>query len=287
MKTLNWPSIVLAALGLLIAPALFAGEIATIEWRELHDRDVSAFAQQLLERDKEVWKHAETEHFVYHFKDPKDAEMTLERAEVYYGWVKDQFGIQEDVFPKKCHIFLFGDEPTWLEVKKAGGVGIEGDAYTTGGELYMYRSAFWLSPQKALAHEITHIVLYRFLGGPVPLAVNEGAAEFVSARALATQFGGNEYDVRTLKLLKPEEFRPLRELASTDRYPEGENVLVFYREAELFVRFLILEKGKQAFYAWLQQLAAGKDLDSSLSEIYGRSFEELESQLKQFSVAKN
>ena len=232
-----------------------------------------------------TWQHAQTEHFVYHFTDEKEAQTVYIHAEVYYQWVKEFFGVAEDPWKKKGHIFVFQDPKLWESFNSRVGSGIEGEAFTNGWELFIYRDPFWLAPKKTLAHEITHLIVFRFLEGPIPLCLNEGFAEFVSYRAISAQFGGNEYQVRTLQLLKADQYLPLGTLMSMKSYPEGK-VEIFYQESELLVRFLILNYGNKNFYSFLHSVSRGESIEKMIQKIYGMDVAALEEKFREYAIAK-
>lgn len=261
-------------------------QIATREWRDLTDQDLSPEGKLALSFDKALWKHAETEHFIYHFTDAKEAETVYVHAEIYYEWIKELFGVTADTWKKKMHLFIFHDPKSWESFLQRAHPRLQADAFTTGWELFLKRDPYWLSPMKTTAHEITHVILFRFLDGPIPLSLNEGFAEFVSYRALAMQMGRSEYDLRTLQLVPREKFIPLKDLLSARDYPKAkEDVEIFYRESELFVRYLILNHDSKSFYRFLKEISAGKPAVKSAEIIYGTSFDLLSEKFESFAVS--
>ncbi len=267
------------------ASLLCAAPIPTISFDELSDKDISPAGRAALSESKGLWKHAETDHFIYHFTDEKEAETITIYAELYYQWVKELFGVTVDPWKKKSQIFVFQDKEVWHHFNERIQSSLEGDAFTTGWELFIYRAPFWLSPKKTLAHEITHIIVFRFLEGPIPLFLNEGFAEFVSYRAIATGFGGNEYNVRVLQLIEPEKVIPLGDLAKMKTYPAA--VETFYQESELLVRFLILTYNSRNFYTLLHEVSKGRDFTGEIKKIYDLDLSALEEKFKDFAVKKN
>jgi hypothetical protein len=259
-------------------------KIAEVDWLYLSDRDITPTGKAALSIDRELWRHAETEHFIYHFTNAKEAETVYIHAEVYYKWIKDLFGIKEDTWKKKCHIYIFTDEESWRLFKKKAGADAEGDACTTGWELFIFRRPYWLSPRQSLAHEVTHIILFRFLDGPAPLALDEGFSEFLSYRALAMQLERGEYDIRTVELLEKKDYIPLKELLGMRSYPPEEKLAAFYREGELLVRFLALTYGGDRFYKMLRDIARGDGLNESIEASYGMDLGALEEKFKDFSI---
>lgn len=249
------------------------------------DNDISPEGRMALSMDKELWKRAETEHFIYHFIDEKEAETILIHSEVYYQWVKDLFGVTEDRWTKKAHIFVFRDEAVWKDFRaRAHPSIVEGEAFTSGWELFIYRAPFWMNPMRTMAHEITHVVVFRFLDGPVPLFLNEGFADFVSFRALAMQMGTSEFDIHTVQLMDEKDYIPLKDLAAMTSYPGA--FRAFYQESELLTRYLILTYGNKNYYQLLREVSTSQSFEKVLARIYGMDLEALEQKFKDYAIAK-
>ncbi len=271
---------------LVVSPSLSESPVKLVDWRDLSDRDISSDGRTALQVNRDLWKHAETMHFVYHFRDEKEAQTVYVHAEAYYQWIKEMFGITEDRWTVKCHVYIFEDKVFWKEFNKQPGERLPGaEAYTNGTELFIYREPFYLEPQKALAHEITHIVVHRFLKGTLPLYLNEGFAEFMSYKAIALQADGNEYNFRTIAMIPEENFIPLNELAAMKNYPQTqEEKETFYHESELFARYLILNHDRKKFYSLLERSASGASLDEALKEIYGTDLATLAHKFRTYAV---
>lgn len=259
--------------------------VKTVEWNDLSDRDISPQGRSALSDPKDGWKHAETEHFVFHFPDEKQAETVVVHAELYYDWIKKFFGVEEDRWKKKAHVFVFEDSKLWHSfLEKNGSPLLEAGGYTNGWELFLKRDPLWLAPMQVVAHELTHILLFRFVDGSVPLFLNEGFAEYVSARAVATRFDGDEYQFHTIPRIEREKYVPLAKLAAMRAY--GADSDTFYRESELVVRFLIQQAGSRKFYALLRAVSSGEDWTSELEMATGLSAEEFERQFKPFATGE-
>lgn len=262
-----------------------ATEIKIVSWRDLSDADLSPSGRFALSLNPETWKHAETEHFVYHFTDPKEAETITIHAEVYYRWIKDFLGVRSDRWRKKSHIFVFSQEDAWKRfLEKAAPELLEAGGFTDGWELFLYRAPYWLSPRKILAHEMTHLILFRFLEGPLPLFLNEGFSEFVSYRALAVQFGGNEYDLRTPSRIPREKFIAPEKLEGMRTYPE-DALDVFYRESEWLVRFLTASFGRENFYSLLRGVSRGSSFGEALKTACGMDVETFRQKFEAYAVS--
>ncbi len=258
-------------------------DIDTVSWEDLSDTDISPQGRVALTFDKDLWKHAQTGHFIYHFTDAKASETVYFHAEVYYKWIKDFFGVTEDSWKKKSHIFIFTEEKTWNDFK--AGVKHEGEAaaFTNFWELFMLREPLWTSPRRSLAHEITHVVLFRFADGPVPLFLNEGFACFAASQLLKMQLEVNNYQPAPLKPLSAGEYIPLATIAAMTRYPE-EDVNVFYAEAEWFARFIVFTYGKEKFYDLLRAVSKGGDFITSAEKVCGIDLDGLEDKFKAYAL---
>ncbi|MGH7198017.1 MAG: hypothetical protein ACREH5_04660 [Candidatus Omnitrophota bacterium] len=278
-------------IGLLVLLAALAGvgiahggQIPSLSWQELSDRDISPEGKRALSLDQGRWKHAETEHFVYHYWDEKEAETVYLHAEVYYQWVKKYFGLAQDNWKKKAHVFVFTDKSVWEKFREDSWAIQEAHAFTTGWELFIYRDPYWLSPKKTLAHELTHVIVFRFLEGPIPLFLNEGFAEFISYKAIAPHVDGDLYRLRTVEPIPADQFIPVEKLMEMSSYPEGE-VEIFYRESELLARFLITKYKGKDYYVLLKEVSKGRPFRDVLPEIYNLSFRSFAEEFKQFAVS--
>src|SRR5205823_5068722 len=80
----------------------------------------------------------------------------------------------------------------------------------------------------------------------------------MSIKALALQTDGNEFNFRTIAMIPEENFFSLDRLAGIKSYPDSPvEKEVFYRESELFVRYLVLNHGAEKFYRFLARSAYG------------------------------
>ena len=268
----------------------FASNFPSVDWKDLSDRKLTETGKAALAVYKDAWQHSETENFVYHYHDPKEAETVLIHTEVYYQWAKEMFGVSKipKNFKGKSHIFVFDDKALWKSFNQTTPEKLPGaEAFTNGLELFIYREPFWLAPQRVLAHEITHLVLFRFVKGKVPLFLNEGFAEFMATKAIAMKADGNDFNVRTFQLVPESQFIPMQEFILMQSYPDTEaKNEIFYRQSELFTRFLALNYPKEKFYALLKETASGRPFEKVFKEIYGFGLEELSEKFKTYAMTR-
>jgi hypothetical protein len=286
-KKLSIISLTVACALLLTFTSIAHSEISAISWDELTDKDISPEARAALSIDKEAWKHAETDHFVYHFVEDDGAETFYIHAEVYYKWIKDFFGVAEDKWKKKNHIFIFTDEGAYNEfLKRIRRKGYDFRAYTTGWELFIYRKMNWMSSRITLAHELTHVIVFRFMEGPLPPILNEGFAQFTAGQLVNMKLDEAGNQLHFLKALKTEEYIPLKEAVEMGEYPE-KNLQEFYEEGEWIVRFLTFNYGREELYEILRSAASGEDFKKSIGRICGINYEAFEDDFKKYALAKD
>ncbi len=264
---------------------LYAESFQSTDWENITSRSLSAEGKSALAIDRGTWQHSETENFVYHFRNEKEAETFLVHAELYYQWIQDIFGVQNEKWKEKSHLFIFEDKQIWKKLNTESPERIPGaEGFTNGQDMFVYRDPFWLTPQLVLAHELTHLVLYRIFHGWVPLFLNEGFAEFMSIKAAAMKADGNEYNIRSIQMISGEQFIPFKKLIAMRQYPSSEEeVKVFYRQSELLVRYLLLNYDRSKFYELLQETVTGTTFEKSLKKNYDLDVDELEDKFKAYA----
>jgi hypothetical protein len=259
--------------------------IPFIEWSDVSNKDLSPQARAALSINPDAWRHAETIHFLYHFKDAKLAETVYLHAEGYYDLVKEIFDVREDTWSKKAQIFVFENADLWREFNARIGQDADRPAFTTGWELFLEHQPHWLETPKMLAHEITHVVFFRFLDGPIPLFLNEGFAEFIAYRALSPQADGDMYRLKTVGLLKESEWIELKDLIQINSYPEDDaRTEVFYKESELLIRYLVTQCPQSRFYPLVQEISRGTAFPDAVSKLYGMDFADFAAKFKLYAV---
>lgn len=261
-----------------------AYDIKILDWSELSDTKLTPTGSSAFDLYGDAWQHAETAHFVYHFRDGKLAETVLVNAEEYYHWVKETLGVIEDTQKRKAHVFVFDEREDWQAFNARTPEKLPGaEAFTNGFELYLYRDPFFLKPQRALAHEIAHVAVFRFVEGQLPLFLNEGFAEYVATKAVARRADGDEYRVKTFRKIAKDDFIPLEELAAMKSYPSGREE-VFYAESEFLARFLIQLRKPEDYYGFLRSAASGKEFSKALEEAYGMDYEETVAKFERYAM---
>jgi hypothetical protein len=259
------------------------GAIQAIPFERLSERALTNLGQKALRIRPEKWKHAETEHFIYHFFDRPTASAVSVEAEFYYRVIAAELGKDTSAWERKCHLFIFDDDNDWREFQAVGGLdpwtgGIHGD-----GALFIHRKPGPVADNATLPHEITHLVLYRFSGPGIPLWLNEGFAEYAAARCRASFYRARGYNSRPrASSVNAAQYIPLAELTSAITYPANEDrVLAFYQESQKLVRFLSAANRK-GFQQFLDAMAKGARFESAVSANFGSRFPNLDAIEREF-----
>jgi len=272
------------------SPAQAANKVKALEipWKNLSDQQMSSLGKKVLTVQSDLWRHAESNHFVYHYTDRKKAEMMFFHSEFFYDWIKKRLGVKKDKWASKGHVFIFSDAGMWQTVQSHTGLHGQGVTFSDGREIFMYRQANALAPRQIIAHEMTHIILFRFLGANVPLFLNEGFAEYSSYKGLARQLGKSEYAIRSYIPKVPKEaYISLKELSSMQSYPTSEKKRrLFYQESEWLVRFLIQENKSGDLYPLLKQMVTGQSFEKALQKVYGLKMSKFEDAFVAYAVKK-
>lgn len=277
-----------------IAAALFFASTSPLWARvnflsfdDISDKAISPQGKIALNLDGMNWFHAETRHFVYHFTSYKDEDVELyyTQAEVYYQWVKELFGVERDEWNKKSHVFVFTYDGLWKKFNARLQRTLEAQAFTSGWELFINRHPNGLNRLKTLSHELTHIIVFRFLEGTLPLALNEGFAEFVSYRAMAEKQGLDNSKIKIIKIINPRDYLQVDRLVAMEDYAaDPKSVENFYIESEALVRFLVLKYGGPNFYTLLREIAKGQSFEQACERIYKLNPMELERKFKNYAT---
>lgn len=253
-----------------------------VELRALSDQSWTLMAQRALALNP-GWKHAETEHFIYHFTDAPTASAVSVEAEFYYRVIAGELGKDTARWERKCHLFLFSEEGQWRAFQGVGGL----DPWTGGihsqGCLFLMRNKGWMARTQTLPHEIAHLVLERFVGAGVPLWLNEGFAEYAASRCQAAFYRARGYAAKPRVQAVPEAFyTPLAQLTTAATYPaDGEKVPAFYDQCQKLVRFLAAAD-KAAFLGLLEAMGKGARFDSALSTNFRSRFPSLDALEREF-----
>ncbi|HEV7404865.1 MAG TPA: hypothetical protein VGO11_18125 [Chthoniobacteraceae bacterium] len=275
----------LTALFALVAP-LRAEETSTLVEKplaQLTDRAITPLGERALAIRPTEWKHGETANFAFHyFSDATAKPMALE-AEFYYRVISKELERDTTKWERKCHVFVFEDDADWAKFKTAGGLEPWSGGIHAQGELFLQRDPHQKFKGNALAHELTHLIVFRFFGPGVPLWLNEGLAEYTATRWYASFWRARGFGAFPKSMsVDPANYLPLGKLTSALSYPQKDaEVIAFYAESERLVRFLSASD-KHKFSLFLEAMSKGARFDSALDKNFGTAFFNLDALEKQF-----
>ena len=249
------------------------GALPEVPMERLSDKAITAIGQKALAVRPADWKHAESDHFIYHFFDRPTASAVSVEAEFYYRVIADELGKDTRQWERKCHIFIFTEDEDWKQFQVGGGL----DPWTGGihseGTLLYKRNAGWKDNNQTLPHEITHLVVHRFFGAGVPLWLHEGFAEYAASRCRAAFYRARGFNAKPrASVVAADRFIPVEKLTEAVTYPHDEpTVIAFYAESEKLVRFLSATD-KTAFMDLFQGLGAGGKFESTFRRTFFRKY---------------
>jgi hypothetical protein len=259
------------------------GALPELAFEKLSDRSLTALGKKALQVRPGDWKHAETEHFVYHFFDRPMASAVSVEAEFSYRVIAAELGRDTSTWERKCHLFLFDDANDWKAFQQFGGL----DPWTGGihgeGALFIRRDPGPRADNATLPHEITHLVLFRFFGPGIPLWLNEGFAEYAATRCRAAFHRARGYSARPRAMpVKERLYLPVADLTALTAYPEEEEqVAAFYEESQKLVRFLSAAERK-GFVAFLDAMGKGALFETAARNHFGNRFLNLDAIEREF-----
>ncbi len=275
----RWGALFLWILVLSACGASDSVKLEDLVWTDADARALTRNAVDALDIPGIEWKHGETPHFVFHFEQRWMAERAAAEAETYYNLIKGDLKVTDDTWEVKGHIFLFEAKEKWKSFIEKTGVDRWSGGVCMGNEIFL------LSPPAAnpftggvLPHEMTHLIVNRFVRGRLPVWLNEGVAEQQGRKHFAGYTRPKGYSfLPSPNVVSEANYMPLEELTQASDYPsDPSKVTNFYRESVRLVQFLIEDHSKQDFLQFMQEMADGKTFAHALDRVYGNIYPNLE-----------
>ncbi len=241
--------------------------IVEIPFSQLTDQTLSPSGQRALAIHPDSWKHGETPHFVIHFLHRFVATPVALEAEFYYRYLMKDLDIAPST-SGKSHLYIFETGADWEQFIHGEQLEEWTGAVTIGNDLFVPRNPQYKFKGNSLGHEITHLVVHRFLGTHLPLWLEEGYAEDASLRGYATYYRMRGYNAKPPPVASPA-FIPLATLMGFNRYPSEPYVELFYHESRRVTGFLNGFGEHPQFLKFLKEMAQGTPFDSALRDGYG------------------
>jgi len=91
------------------------GALPEVEFSQLSQRDPNPLGEKALAIHPDQWKHAETEHFIYHFVHSYVAAPVSVEAEFHYRVVAKELEREQPAGDTKSHIYIFERPEEWQQ----------------------------------------------------------------------------------------------------------------------------------------------------------------------------
>ncbi len=260
------------------------GGLPEVDFPRLSQQDPNPLGAKALAIRAQDWKHAETEHFIYHFVHGYVATPVSVEAEFHYRVVVKELGHEPPSGDTKSHIYIFERPEDWRAFQGAGQLEKWTGGIHSQGSLFIVRDPSYKFSDNTLGHEIVHLVMHRYYPYGIPRWLDEGFAQYASTNAHASYQRARGYSVKPRsQLVATAELFPLAALATMDYPTDAERVGVFYDESERLVRFLA-GKDKASFLGLLDALSRHQPFEAAVLRHYSGKFVSLAALEEQFRV---
>jgi hypothetical protein len=155
------------------------GALPEVEFSQLSQRDPNPLGEKALAIHPDQWKHAETEHFIYHFVHSYVAAPVSVEAEFHYRVVAKELEREQPAGDTKSHIYIFERPEEWQQFQAFGKLEPWTGGIHSQGSLFIQRNPAKFS-SNLLGHEIVHLVMHRFYSSGIPCWLDEGFAQYIS-----------------------------------------------------------------------------------------------------------
>lgn len=240
-------------------------------------------ARSVLDAPEFKWRHAQTEHFVVHFENGIFAAKVARQAEFFHQFIGQDLPGLANRQTARSHIFIFRNPRDWEVFIKRYHKGELEWAFSmvTGYVMYLQQAGDIASSAEVLGHEMTHLVMNRFLTGRLPLWLNEGLAEWYGEFAYAA-FKGVKKSKRT-QFQGLRSTYPVKDLLASEAYPaDRKTIHAFYQTSKHLVAYLQLEQPPGTFTPFLLALAGGAEIETALNDHYQLDLETLGERFNRF-----
>jgi hypothetical protein len=253
------------------SPVSGLNSLTEVEFSQLSQRDPNPLGEKALAIHPDQWKHAETEHFIYHFVDSYVATPVSVEAEFHYRVVVKELEREQLTTDIKSHIYIFERPEEWQQFQQFGHLEQWTGGIHSAGSLFIQRNPAYRFSDNSLGHEIVHLVLHRFYTDGIPCWLDEGLAQFISKDSHASYQRARGYISKPHSdSIAPGDLIPLPTLIAMT-HPPSEQVHTFYNESERLVRFLDTTD-KPSFLKLLDALARHQPFETALAQFYPTNF---------------
>jgi hypothetical protein len=248
-----------------------SSSLPEVEFSQLSQRDPNPLGEKALAIHPDQWKHAETEHFIYHFVHSYVATPVSVEAEFHYRVIAKELEREQPPGDTKSHIYIFERPEEWQQFQAFGNLEPWSGGIHSQGSLFVQRNPAYKFSNNLLGHEIVHLVLHRFYTDGIPSWLDEGFAQYISKDAHASYERARGFISKPhSEAIAEQDLIPLAALVSMT-HPPSERVHTFYNESERLVRFLAVTD-KPSFLALLDALARHQPFETVLPRLYSGKF---------------
>jgi hypothetical protein len=256
------------------SPAIGLNNLSEVEFSHLSQRDPNPLGEKALAIHPDQWKHAETDHFIYHFVHSYVAAPVSVEAEFHYRVVAKELEREQPAGDTKSDIYIFEQPEDWQQFQVFGKLEPWTGGIHSAGSLFIVRNPKYRFQDNSLGHEIVHLVLHRFYTGGIPSWLDEGFAQYASKAAHASYQRARGYIAKPRsQAIAVQDLIPINTLSAMT-HPPSEHVETFYDESERLVRFLALTD-KPSFLALLDALARHQPFETAFMRTYAGKFANL------------
>src|SRR6202045_1181910 len=175
------------------SPITGLNSLQEVEFSQLSQLDPNPLGEKALAIRPDQWKHAETEHFIYHFVHSYVATPVSVEAEFHYRVIAKELEREQLTTDIKSHIYIFERPEEWQQFQAFGRLEKWTGGIHSAGSLFIQRNPAYKFSNNSLGHEIGHLVLHRFYTDAIPSWLDEGLAQFISKDAHASYRGARGY----------------------------------------------------------------------------------------------
>src|ERR1700730_16130640 len=120
-----------------------SSSLPEIEFSQLSQRDPNPLSEKALAIHPEQWKHAETEHFIYHFVHSYVVTPVSVEAEFHYRVVAKELEREQPAGDIKSHIYIFERPEEWHEFQTHGELEPWTGGIQSAGSLFILRNPLY------------------------------------------------------------------------------------------------------------------------------------------------
>ncbi len=251
-------------------PSLGLNSLTEESADQVSQRDPNPLAEIALAIHPDQWKHAETEHFIYHFVHSYVAMPVSVEAEFHYRVVVKELAKEPPAGDVKSHIYIFEGPEQWREFQTHGQLEPWSGGIHSAGSLFIQRNPSHRFSGNELGHEIVHLIMHRYYTDGIPSWLDEGLAQYVSKNAHASYERARGFLAKPhSEAIAPDDLIPVAKLTIMTRPPSGPvaQVRTFYDESERLVRFLAATD-KESFLQLVDALARHQPFETTFSRIF-------------------